>query len=180
MKKFLSVAALAVPAVSFACGDLSSYRVDGLEFKELPANQAIELTLKAAPYQVVYVGDPPTRLVSATGVTGTLEEVLPDLMNEIGLVYAKAGCTLTFTPRENRHFALAVGDMVDERLGEWLRKNGYTLYWEAGKWRSGGSISLDKTPEETLKDVVSFMRANGANISVEIFQNRAVRVVEDK
>lgn len=179
MKKILILAAF-LPGAAFACADLSAYSVERLDFQQLPADQAISKTLKGTPFQVSYIGAPPTKQVNANGVSGTLDRVLPELSRQVGLVYTQTGCTLSFLPRENRVFSLAPGDMIHVRLSAWLEKNGYTLFWEAGKYQAGAAMTMDKPLEDTLKEVVSFMEGNGAKLAVEIYGNRMVRVMEVK
>jgi len=79
-----------------------------------------------------------------------------------------------------RYLRLNPGDQIDVRLGEWMRKNGYSLYWDAPKFQAGGSLVLDKPVEAVLQDIVAVMRGNGLNIEVEIYENNAVRVLEVK
>lgn len=178
MRKILSLAAF-LPGVALACADLSTYSVH-LDFRQLPADKAIAETLKGTPFQISFAGALPDKRVNANGVSGTLDRVLPELARQFGLVYDQAGCALTFMPRENRVFSMAPGDLIDMRLAAWLEKNGYSMSWEAGKYRAGAGITLDAPLEDMLKEIVSFMKGNGVNLSVEIYSNRMVRVMEVK
>lgn len=179
LKKILPLAAL-LPGVSLACSDLSAYSVDGLSFQGLPAYQAIAETLKGTPLHVIYAGEPPAGLVNANGVSGKLDEVLPGLLDQFGLTYARNGCDISIMTHESRVFRLAAGDMIHVRLGEWLKKQGYALYWEAPKYQSSGALEMEKSLDDTLAEVVSIMGANGVKLSAEIYENRAVRVTEIK
>lgn len=179
MKKFLSLAAL-LPGVSMACGDLSAYNVEALAFQQLPTHQAIAETVKGTPFRVVHVGNQPAGLVNAHDVSGKLDEVLASLLDQAGLVYAKNECELTIMPREKRVFSLAAGDMIHVRLGEWLKNHGYALYWDAPKYLASGALSVEGPLDETLNEIVSVMGANGVRLSAEIYENRAVRVMEAK
>lgn len=72
------------------------------------------------------------------------------------------------------------GDRIDEKLKEWLSKNNYSLYWEAPKYQSGGSVMLSGSVESTLKELLQMMQANGISMNAEIFRNNAVRITEVK
>lgn len=179
LKRILPLAAL-LPGMSFACSDLSAYGVEGLAFQHLPAYQAIAETLKGTPLHVIYAGEPPDGLVNANDVSGKLDEVLPGLLGQLGLTYVKNGCDISIMSHESRVFRLAPGDMIHVRLGEWLKNQGYTLYWEAPKYQASGTLALEKSLDDTLAEVVSLMGANGMKLSAEIYENRAVRITEIK
>jgi len=181
MKKILFLLALAaVPSVSRACSDLSAYRVDGLVFNQLPFHKALEETLKGTPYRVVHAEPQPDGLVSATGVSGTLDRVLADLLDQFALTYVQNGCELTVVSNERLTLQLMPGDMLHEKLADWLKVYGYSLVWEAPKYRVGGSLSLKKSVEEVLNDITSLMRSNGVMLVAEIYDNRAVRIKKIK
>lgn len=167
-------------AAAAACGDLSGHRVDGLVFDRAPVHQAIAETLKGTPYNVIHTAPQPAGLVNATGVSGPLNEVLPSLLDQFGLTHVRAGCDLTVLPREKRVLNLVSGDMLNEKLAGWLRDHGYTLFWDAPKYRVSGPLTVFKTVEEVLNDITAIMRANGVRLVVEIYDNRAVRVTEAK
>lgn len=179
MKKFLSLAAL-LPGVSMACGDLSAYNVEALAFQQLPMHQAIAETVKGTPFRVVHVGGQPTALVNAHDVSGKLDGVLANLLDQAGLAYVKNKCELVITSRADRVFRLSPGEMIHVRLGEWLKKHGHALYWDAPKYQASGTLVLEKSLDDTLGEVVAVMRANGVKLSAEIYENRAVRVMEVK
>lgn len=170
-----------LPGVAAAtCGDLSGHRVDGLVFDRAPVHQAIAETLKGTPYNVIHTAPQPVGLVNATGVSGPLDEVLPNLLDQFGLAYMQTGCDLTVLPLEKRALRLVSGDMLNEKLAGWLRDHGYTLFWDAPKYRVSGPLSVTKTVEGVLNDITSIMRANGVKLMAEIYDNRAVRVTEVK
>lgn len=169
-----------LPGVAAACGDLSGRRVDGLVFDGAPVHRAIAETLKGTPYNVIYTAPQPAGLVNATGVSGPLDEVLTSLLVKFSLAHMQEGCDLTILPREKRVLRLAAGDMPNVKLGEWLKAHGYTLFWDAPKYRVSGPLSITKSVDETLNDITSVMLANGVKLSVEIYTNRAVRVTEVK
>lgn len=179
MKKILLLATL-LPGVSAACSDLSAYSVEALAFQQLPMRQAIAETLKGTPFRVIHVGEQPVGLVNAHDVSGKVDQVLTSLLDQAGLVYIKNDCELTIMPREDRIFRLSPGEMIHVRLGEWLKKRGLTLYWDAPKYQASGTLALEKSLEDTLSEVVAVMRANGVKLSAEIYENRAVRVMEVK
>lgn len=183
MKKILMFVAMlpaALPGVSVACSDLSTYRVDGLVFDQLPVHQAIAETLKGTPYSVTHTAPQPEGLVNATGVSGPLHQVLPSLLDQFSLSYVQNGCDLTVMPREKRILRLASGDMLNDKLAAWLKDHGYTLFWDAPKYRVSGPLNMMKSVDEVLKDITSVMEANGVKLVAEIYDNRAVRVTEVK
>lgn len=180
MKKILLLVATLLPGVSVACSDLSAYSVEALAFQQLPMPQAIAETLKGTPFRAVHVGEQPTELVNAHDVSGKLDEVLTSLLEQAGLVYVKNDCELTIMPREARVFRLSPGEMIHVRLGEWLKKRGHALYWDAPKYQASGTLVLEKSLDDTLSEVIAVMRANGVKLSAEIYENRAVRVMEVK
>ena len=179
MKKILLLGAL-LPGVSFACDDLSAHRVDGLAFDQLPVRQAITETLKSTPYNVIHVAPEPVGLVDATGVSGPLNEVLPNLLDQFGLAFVQTGCDVRIMDREKRVLHLVSGDVLHEKLGAWLLDHGYTLFWDAPKYRVNGPLNTMKSVDEVLKDITTVMQANGVKLMVEIYDNRAVRVTEVK
>jgi hypothetical protein len=183
VKKILILGALlpaAVPGISMACSDLSTYRVDGLVFNQLPLRKAIEETLKGTPYSVIDTALQTDGLVSATGVSGPLDQVLADLLGQFSMSYVQNGCDLTVVSRGKQTLRLMPGDMLNEKLAEWLKAYGYSLFWDAPKYRVSGALSVTKSVEDVLKDIASVMNANGVKLVAEIYDNRAVRVTEVK
>lgn len=77
-------------------------------------------------------------------------------------------------------FQVNEGDAFDEKVKEWLAKNNYSLYWEAPKYQAGGSVTMNGSVENTLKEIIQMMQANGINITAEIYLNNAVRITEVK
>lgn len=183
MKKILVLAAMlpaVLPGVSVACSDISSHRVDNLVFRQLPVHQAIAETMKGTPYSVIHTVPQPEGLVNATGVSGPLNQVLQNLLDQFSLSYVQNGCEITVLPKERRVLRLSPGDMLNEKLDIWLRDHGYSLFWDAPKYRVSGTLTLMKSVDEALKDVTSVMQDNGVKLVAEIYDNRAVRVTEVK
>lgn len=178
--KRIPLFALLLPSVAFACEDLPSYRVNGLSFQQLAAEQAVTQTLAGTPLVASFTGALPTKLVNANNVSGPLDQVLTALAGQFDMTYAQEGCALNFTTRAARVFSLSQNDMIHDRLGEWLSLNGYSLSWEAAKYRAGAAIALERPLDDVLREVASVMRANGVKISIEIYANRMVRVTENK
>lgn len=181
VKKILPLL-LAAPCFAFAatCDDLSAYSVDGITFKEQTAGQAITQLLKSTPYSVSFQGAAPTGLVNAEDIAGSVSEVLSDLAAELELTYSISDCSVTIARKATRNFTVTQGQNLDIALGSWLKMNGYTLSWEAPQVLAGGSLSLSKSVEDILQDVVDLMKANGIAIEVKIYENNAIRVVEVK
>lgn len=181
MKKILTAVLMySFTGISAACGDLSSYRVDGLAFERLTVNEAIAETLKNTPFSVTHMSPQPKGLVDATGVSGPLHHVLSNLLGRFSLSYTQNGCELMIMPSEKQMFRLEPGDMLNEKLDDWLKYHGYVLYWDAPKYRSNGQLSIMKPVDDVLKDVVNVMQSNGIRIVAEIYDNRTVRITEVK
>ena len=131
-------------------------------------------TMTAGAFEVVnkpYKKAPEPKLVlpiaSATKVESrVVTEAKPELVD------AKVSDVFPFQVRE--------GDAFDEKVRDWLMKNNYSLYWEAAKYQAGGAVTLNGSVENTLKDIVQMMQANGININAEIYLNNAVRITEVK
>jgi len=178
---FFSLLLAIIPGVSAACQDLSAYRVDKLVFNQLSLHKAVAETLKGTPYRVAYSSELHSdALVTATGVSGPLDRVLRDLLGQFSLSYVQNGCEVRIIPNEKRILNLVPGDMLNEKLGEWLKLYGYDLFWDAPKYRMNGSLSIMKSVDGALNDVIAFMKANGVKLAVEIYDNHAVRVTEVK
>lgn len=177
MKKLLPLIAM-LPGFSYACADISSYSVDGLVFDKLTVHQAISETLKGTPYQVVHVAPEPPGLVNATGVKGGLDSVLPNLLGRFDLDYVQNGCEIRILQKSQRWLRLEAGDLLNVRLEDWLKNHGYTLFWEAPKYRVSGALTIVKPVDETLEEIMSLMRSNGVKLVTNIYDNRAVRVTE--
>jgi hypothetical protein len=83
---------------------------------------------------------------------------------------------------ENRSRALVMepGDVISDKLSAWLGGYGYTLYWDAPKYRVKGPVNIMKSVDDTLKEIVSIMEANGVKLVAEVYTNGVVRVTGSK
>lgn len=175
-------ALLLAPGLALAntCQPLSEYSVDGLSFNQQTAGQAFTSLLKNTPYQVSFRGVQPRGLVTAEDIAGPVNEVLNDLAAELDVSFTVDGCVITAVQRAAKTLQITAGTRVDISLQEWLQNNGYSLTWDATKVLAGGSLSLNKSIDDVLQDIVDLMKSNGIQIEVEVYENNAVRVLEIK
>jgi hypothetical protein len=82
--------------------------------------------------------------------------------------------------RESRGLSLSQGDLLSDRLRQWAKVNGYLLQWEADEYIASAPLILNKGLEETLVDFRDAVQQSGVNLSVTIYNNCIVRILEAK
>ena len=180
IKKLLTIL-LIVPGISFSatCNGLHEYSVDGINFVNQTSTQALSKLMSSTPYKVNFKGVPPKSLINAEDIAGPLNEIIDEFSQELNLEYSVSDCILTISSRASA-LEISVGDRVDLSIQRWLQNNGYTLTWDAPKVIAGGNLVENKSIEDSLQTVVDFMKSNGINIEVGIYENNAIRVLEVK
>jgi hypothetical protein len=73
---------------------------------------------------------------------------------------------------------VAAGDILGDRLREWAKGMGYTLFWDGEIYRADGALYLNKGVDDTLADFRDAMQQSGINLNVKIYNNCVIRVVE--
>jgi hypothetical protein len=176
----LSSLSLTFPGMSVACQKVSSYVVETpLEFDQLRVDQALYRTLEqisGTPFESVFMSEIPAKRISAREVSGPLDQVLTELAKHAGLVFEQSGCRLFFVLREHQALNIKAGELIHTQLAQWLQKNGYSLVWEAQKYRAEAALNLDGPIEATIREVISVMQKNGVGLIVDIYANRLVRI----
>jgi hypothetical protein len=80
----------------------------------------------------------------------------------------------------DRSLKIKNGDLLSERLAEWAKANGYTLYWEADQYRATADFTSNKDFDMALESVKKAMAMNGVKLDISIYENHIVRIVEVK
>jgi hypothetical protein len=180
MMGMVAMAALPSPVAAMPCQKVSSYVIETpLEFDQLRVDQALYKTMEqigAASFESVFLSGVPAKRISAREVSGPLDQVLTELARHAGLVFEQSGCKLFFVPREHQTLNLKAGELIHAQLSQWLQKNGYSLVWEAQKYRAEASLHLDGPVEDSIREVISVMQKNGVGLVVDIYANRLVRI----
>jgi hypothetical protein len=83
-------------------------------------------------------------------------------------------------PPVDRTLSIKAGDLISPRIVEWAQRNGYSLSWEAGEFRSGADLVLTESFEKSLEAFLGSMRFNKLQLEAEIFANNAIRILEVK
>lgn len=162
-----------------ACGEFSDYDVANVSFSRAPAKEAISKVMSGMPFQVFFNGQS-DKVVSAEGVTGSLDKVLESLTAQLGVTYKKDRCVVTFSPKIDTSLVINADDLLSEKLSAWAKKYGQTLVWEAGNYRASAPISIDKGFNDTVDAVVGALKVGGISLDVKRYENNVIRMTEVK
>lgn len=99
----------------------------------------------------------------------------------VGGEYADRGRMELRTSRYvDRSLKIKSGDLLSEKLGDWAKANGYTLYWEADQYRATADFTTSKDFDLVLDTMKKSMAMNGVKLDISIYENHIVRIVEVK
>lgn len=80
----------------------------------------------------------------------------------------------------DRSLKIKSGDLLSEKLGDWAKVNGYTLYWEADQYKATADFTSTKDFDLVLDSMKKSMAMNGVKLDISIYENHIVRIVEVK
>lgn len=80
----------------------------------------------------------------------------------------------------DRSLKIKSGDLLSEKMTEWAKANGYTLYWEADQYKATADFTSNKDFDMILDSMKRSMAMNGVKLDISIYENHIVRIVEVK
>lgn len=172
-----TLAMLASPASAQTCAPLSSYSVTDVSFDKMPVKEALTILTKKTP--LIVTGTVEGMMVSASKVSGPMDQVLTELAKEAGFQFAHKQCEIKIsTLGSSVTWVVKSGMSLREVLLSWSKLAGWQLVWDlADDFALGADARFTGEFDQAVTQLVEAIAQSGESISVTLYAgNQTVRV----
>lgn len=183
------------PVLADICLPVSKVLVDGISFKQVSVEKAIERLFEKTTYRMVYSAKGVKARVSADHVSGDLDSVLTALAEQAGVTWEQEDCRILIasTPTASPDIAVAspvaavpvvtlwavspADKNVRRAITRWGKQAGYEVIWDVNK-----DITIEANAtfagsfEDATRSILESIADSEYPVEALLYENNVVRI----